>query len=128
MIAPRSRRYRRLAGRDSADPFEGTKTDGLSVRIVRLRGEEVRSPHRHPYSQEAIYVLSGHGVLWEDGVTSRFEAGDCALIGRGVRHATLPHPGTSMKLVCFFPHEDLRRNTEEMYDTVIRADQLDWEG
>ena len=123
MIFRRSaRRFRRLPGRVAADPFEGGAPEGLSLRVVRLEGGARRSPHRHPHSQEAIYVVSGAGVLWEDGVMHRFEGGDCALIEAGVPHATLPDPGTAMELVCFWPHPDLARNIEELTDTVVERD------
>jgi quercetin dioxygenase-like cupin family protein len=92
------------------------------MRIVRLTGTGSRSPHRHPHSQEAIYVISGRGTLWEDGEAQRFEAGDCALIAAGVPHATIPDGGTSMELVCFFPHPDLNTNLDELEDIVIGPD------
>jgi quercetin dioxygenase-like cupin family protein len=107
-----------LPGRVSADPFEGVATQGFSMRVVRV-GAGTRSPHRHPHSQEAIFVVEGTGMLWEDGVTRRFEAGDCALIETGVAHATVPDPGTGMELVCFFPLADLEHNLEELGDMVI---------
>ena len=124
MIRPRSdRRFRSLPGRFSADPFEGAPVDGFSIRVVRLEGGPRRSPHRHPHSQEAIYVLDGRGVLWENGLANGVKAGDCALIDAGVAHATIPDPGTSMEIVCFFPHPDLRRNLEELEDIVIVDNQ-----
>jgi quercetin dioxygenase-like cupin family protein len=120
VIAPLSaRRYRPLPGRESADPFEDARVDGFCMRVVRLQGGRRRSPHRHPHSQEAIYVVTGSGVLWEEGVARKVEAGDCALIDAGVAHATIPDPGTSMELVCFFPYPDLPGNREELDDVVI---------
>lgn len=117
------RRYHELPGRASADPLEGMQPRGFCLRVVRLEAQERRSPHRHPHSQEAIYVVRGRGTLWEDGVARKFEAGDCALIEPGVAHATLPDPGTSMELVCFFPRADLRDNIEELEDVVIHHDE-----
>lgn len=114
--------FARLPGRESADPFAASPADGLSMRIVRVRGNDSRTPHRHPHSQEAIYVISGRGALWEDGDLRPFEAGDCALIEAGVPHATIPDRGTWMELVCFFPHPDLNDNLEEIEDTVIEPE------
>jgi quercetin dioxygenase-like cupin family protein len=94
------------------------------MRVVRLEGTGRRSPHRHPRSQEAIFVVEGAGYLWEDGVGARFEAGDCALIEAGVAHATVPDPGTSMELVCFFPHRDMKDNVEELEHVTIDADDM----
>lgn len=120
MIVTRSAlRFAQLDGRASADPFEGAATEGLSVRLVRLEGGRRRSPHRHPHSQEAIYVLSGSGVLWEEGVEQPVEPGDWALIAAGVPHATIPAAGTSMEVLCFLPHPDLGANIEELKDTLV---------
>lgn len=124
MIASRSQlRYRELPGRAAANPFEDVHLDGYSVRAVVLHGGERRSPHRHPHSQEVIYVASGRGKLWHEGVLRRFRRGDCALIPRGERHATIPDPGTTMELVCFWPHPELERNIEEFEDTIIVGDE-----
>jgi quercetin dioxygenase-like cupin family protein len=124
VIVPRANlTFRPLPGRDAADPFREAPTGALSMRIVRLEGGRRRSPHVHPQSPEAIYVVSGTGALWENGVEQRIQAGDCALIAAGVPHATIPDPGTSMELVIFFPHPDLDANREELEDTVIRDEQ-----
>jgi quercetin dioxygenase-like cupin family protein len=68
-----------------------------------------------------MYVVSGKGRLWENGEERRIEAGDCALIEAGVPHATLPEPGTTMQLVCFFPHPDLNANIEELEHIIISS-------
>jgi quercetin dioxygenase-like cupin family protein len=112
-------RYLELPGRRSADPLEAGSPDGFSMRVVRLDGNDQRSPHRHPHSQEVIYVVRGEGVLWEDGNRQRIGAGDCALIDSGVAHGTIPDPDTTMDLVCFFPHPDLQSNTEEIPDVIL---------
>jgi quercetin dioxygenase-like cupin family protein len=111
--------YRQLPGRSTADPFTEAKPLGLSMRVVYLRGGARRNPHRHPHSHEAIYVLRGRGALWEDGSSSPFEAGDCALIDPGVAHATIPDAGNDMELVCFFPHPELPANTDEVEDLIL---------
>ena len=129
MIVPRaSLLYRQLPGRASADPFAEAGPSGLSVRMVHLEGGTRRTPHRHPHSPEVIYVLSGSGVLWENGGTSRFQEGDCALIHSGMAHATIPDAGTEMELVCFFPHPDLGANTEELEGIVIVDGQAEGNG
>jgi quercetin dioxygenase-like cupin family protein len=111
-------RFRDAPARSVADPFESAAPDGFSVRLVHLERER-RSPHLHPHSQEAIHVLKGKGVLWEDGTARRFVEGDTALIEARVPHATVPDPGTGMDLICFFPHADLPANTEELTDVVV---------
>ena len=119
IVAGSALRYAQARGRASADPFEGSPAEELSVRLVRLEGGRRRSPHRHPHSQEAIYVLSGNGVLWEDGIEHPVKTGDCVLIPAGVAHATIPGAGESMELLCFFPHPDLAANIEELDEIVV---------
>jgi mannose-6-phosphate isomerase-like protein (cupin superfamily) len=114
-------RFAVLPGRDSANPFEGWSPEGLSMRVARLETRR-RSPHRHPLSQEAIYVVSGRGALWYEGLRHRLQAGDSALIERGAVHAIIPDRGSSMQVVCFFPHSDLEANLEEIDEIVIVED------
>jgi quercetin dioxygenase-like cupin family protein len=119
VIVPKhEHRFVDLGTRLVADPLDQAAPSGFSVRVVHLEHRR-RSPHLHPHSQEAIYVVRGEGLLWEDGVARPFGAGDCALIEAGVPHATVPHPGTDMELLCFFPHPDPGANTRELGDVVI---------
>jgi quercetin dioxygenase-like cupin family protein len=115
MIISRSTyEYVQRPGRLTVDPFEGLEHDAFSVRVVKLDGDNRRTPHLHPDSQEVIYVVRGEGMLWEDGNTQRFVEGDCALVDAGVPHATVPDAGTKMELICFFAHPDLLANTQEL--------------
>jgi quercetin dioxygenase-like cupin family protein len=113
-------RFGRLPGRETADPLRGVGETPFSVRIVRLRATDDRSPHRHPFSQEFIYVIRGRGTHWQDGEGRPLGEGDSAIVAPGVAHATVPDPGTSMELVCFFPHPDLPHNSEELREISIR--------
>ncbi|MQA85278.1 MAG: cupin domain-containing protein [Streptosporangiales bacterium] len=113
--------FSELPGRLSADPFAGVDPSGTSVRIVRIEGASPRSPHRHPRSAEAVYVAEGSGRAWQDGEVRRVTAGDTVLVPRGVPHATIPDPGGSLLLVCFFPDPDLATNLEEL-DAVLDLD------
>jgi quercetin dioxygenase-like cupin family protein len=118
IVSRSQRRFRELPGRAAANPLEAADVQGMSMRVVVVHGGAPRSPHRHPHSQEVIYVASGRGRLWQEGVLRRFQEGDCALIGRGEAHATIPDPGESMELVCFWPHPELEKNIEEMDDVI----------
>jgi quercetin dioxygenase-like cupin family protein len=106
-----------LPGRMSADPFGPLDDAGLSMRVVEVAPGE-RSPHRHPQSYEAMFVVRGSGHLWENGRVYRVEPGDCILIPRDVPHATVADEGTPMTLVCFFPHPDLPANLQELQGTI----------
>lgn len=106
--------FRPLPGRTAANPFAGHDTGGLSMRVVHLDAGATRSPHRHPHSYEAIYVVEGSGHFWENGRARRVSEGDCVLVAPGVPHATVPDRDAGMKLVCFWPHPDLTSNIEEI--------------
>lgn len=113
--------FRQLPGRLAADPFADEDAGGTSVRIVRIEGAAPRRPHRHPRSAEIVHVADGTGRAWQDGEVRTVAAGDTVLIPRGVPHATIPNPGGSLLLVCFFPDPDLGTNTEDL-DTVLDLD------
>lgn len=108
--------FEQLPGREASDPFPGR--DDLEVRVVRVPWGP-RHPHVHRSMPEVIYVAGGRGLLWRDGRFDRLETGDCALIEPGVAHATLPDPGSSIELVCFFPRPGLRADTHELEDVTV---------
>ena len=114
-------RFAALSGRDAADPFAATDLAtqaGVSMRIVCLAATPERRPHVHPSSAEVVFVAEGRGNLWLDGVRKPLRAGDSVLIPKGTPHATLPDADAPMRLVCFFPHPDLRANIEELTGPV----------
>jgi quercetin dioxygenase-like cupin family protein len=106
-----------LAGRRSANPLS-PEDAASSVRIVELERTTNRTAHRHPVSEEVVYVAAGSGEVWIDGTTHPVTAGDVVRIPVGVAHATIPAEGSQMRLVCFFPHPDLASNLEETDLTV----------
>lgn len=106
-----------LAGRRSADPLGG-RGGQTSVRVVVLDTVQRRPAHRHPHSEEVIYVASGRGAIWIEGAWSRVEEGDMVVVGLGDAHATVPDEDAVLRLICFFPHDDLAQNLEET-DTVV---------
>ncbi len=101
-----------LPGRRSADPFP-SEPGASSVRVVRLSHDPGRTAHRHPHSEEVVYVSAGRGAVWLDGDRRPVAAGDLVRIPAGVAHATIPDRGVEMELVCFFPHPRLADNIEE---------------
>ena len=119
MIVPRdSLSFVALPGRRSADPFRNSDADPpMAMRVVEV-GPGERNPHRHPYSHELMYVAEGRGYLWEDGDMQPVTAGDCILIPPSTPHATVAAPGSTIKLICFFPRPDLGSNIEELEGTI----------
>ncbi len=108
-----------MPGRRTADPLAGLATQS-SGRLVELRREADRTAHRHPHSEEVIYVISGTGCVWVDGKRHPVEAGDVVLVPAGAAHATVPDVGQTMRLMCFFPHPDLAANLVETDIPVVR--------
>ncbi|MPZ87663.1 MAG: cupin domain-containing protein [Nitriliruptorales bacterium] len=106
--------FQELPGRRSADPLAPDPPVAMSVRVVELSPGRDRTPHRHPHSEEAVYVLAGRGRVWAAGGTTSVSAGDLVVVPRATPHATLPDLGVTMRLLCVFPHPDLRENLEEL--------------
>ena len=109
--------FRELPGRASADPLAllgGGAPHGVSVRIVRMAAAPGRTPHRHPHSSEVVHVMAGHGTAWLEGARTSVGPGDTFVIPTGAAHATLPDPGETLELLCFFPHPELGANLEEL--------------
>lgn len=116
-------RFVRLPGRRSADPLTGLGA-ASSVRVVELEHTPARRAHRHPRCEEVMYVAAGQGAVWIDGAVSPVAAGDVVHVPAGAAHATVPAPGTAMRLVCFFPDPELASNTVEtdLVADVVGAD------
>jgi quercetin dioxygenase-like cupin family protein len=93
-----------------------------TVRQVSMEHVEARSPHRHPKSEEIVYVVAGRGRVWLDGSYHQVGPGSWYRIPAGTPHATLPDPGEQMSLVCFFPHDEFADNIEEL-DMVLEPDE-----
>ena len=110
-------RFADLPGRRSADPLADVAAES-SIRVVELERTESRTAHRHPHTEEIVYVAAGTGEVWIDGRTIPIEPGDVVRIPAQTPHATIPDRGVSMRLVCFFPHPDLGRNIEDTDITV----------
>lgn len=113
MLAPRDGlRFEPLPGRVAADPLRGCDT-ASSLRIVRLDAGSSRRAHRHPHSEEIVYVHAGHGTAFIDGTPHRIGPGDVVHIPVGAAHGTIPDAGEHVELICFFPHPQLSDNLEE---------------
>ena len=104
--------FHELPGRSSADPLRD-RGAASSVRVVRLKPGSTRRAHRHPLSEEVVYVRAGHGTAFISGIPHRVGPGDVIHVPAGALHATIPDPGELVELICFFPHPDLSANVEE---------------
>ncbi len=108
--------FTQLAGRTSADPLPAG-AGPCSMRVVRVPPGP-RTPHRHPHSVELMYVAQGSGRTWEHDEMSAITAGDVIVVAQGAPHQTVNDGPGELVLVCFFPHPDLRANTEELEGPV----------
>lgn len=118
--------YVERPGRRTADPFVDTPGQS-SARQVVLEPVMTRSPHRHPHSEEIVFVAEGRGRVWIDGEFHPVGPGWWIRIPAGIPHATLADAGERMSLICFFPHESLDRNIEEL-DLLLEGTQEDPHG
>ena len=108
-----------LPGRSAGDPLRSVAADS-SLRVTRVQRTSDRRAHRHPHSEEVVYVRSGKGAVYIDGVFHAVGPGDTVHIPQGAAHATIPGPEADMELICFFPHADLRANIEETDIDVMK--------
>jgi quercetin dioxygenase-like cupin family protein len=115
--------FRDLPGRASADPFGSTDPGELAVRVVIVDHQAARTPHRHPMSPEVVFVAEGHGIAWQDGTAIRVGPGDIVWVPRNAPHATIPDPGSRLRLICFFPHGDLSANLVELDEPVLKNEK-----
>ena len=83
------------------------------MRVVRIPPGP-RTPHRHPHSDEVVYVVEGEGRAWEGDEVTPVRAGDVFVVPAGVPHATVCTGPSELVLVCFFPRPDLSTNLEEL--------------
>ena len=110
-----------LLGRRSADPLAAVDSQS-SVRYVVLHHDPTRTAHRHPYSEEVMQVIAGQGHVWVEGSRLPVKKGDVVRIPLGAAHATVPDPGSTVELICFFPHPNLAENIVETDIAVNRPE------
>jgi quercetin dioxygenase-like cupin family protein len=86
----------------AADRVEGNRSSlGFSV----FTAGTVVGPVRHE-TEEAAYVVSGHGELRLDAGPVPFTAGDAIFIPAGVWHAVANTGSEDVTMVFGFPHPD----------------------
>jgi quercetin dioxygenase-like cupin family protein len=127
VVGPDELRFRDFPGRTTSDPFRDAGQGASTVRQVAIEYVPSRSPHLHPHSEEIVYVVAGTGRVWLDGVFHPVGPGSWYRIPARTPHATMANRGERMSLVCFFPHDDLSKNIEELV-LEIEADEEDGNG
>ena len=72
-----------------------------------------RGPHVHHGFEECIHVLTGEGLTRTDEGEHPVAAGDTVLVPAEQRHATYNTGTGLLRLLCFFPVNDIRPGTVE---------------
>ena len=118
VIAVRDAIAMELPGRRARE-IVGLKTDASSstVRLVEIEPEKPgatrRGPHVHHGFEECIHVLAGEGITRTDDGDYPVAVGDTVLVPPDQRHATYNTGSSVLKLLCFFPVNDIRPGTVE---------------
>ncbi len=115
VIVLKQTRAMNLPGRRARE-LVGVEAGAVSstVRLVEIEpGEAMRGPHVHRDVEESIHVLAGEGVTRTDSGEYPVAAGDTVLVPAGERHATYNTGNRVLRLLCFFPVNDIRPATVE---------------
>lgn len=107
-----------LPGRRSREIVAaGVGASQCTVRLVDIApdrpGATQRGPHVHDGFEECIHVLAGEGVIRTDAGALALTAGDTVLVPAGERHATYNTGADVLRLICFFPVNDIGPGTRE---------------
>lgn len=97
---------------------ENTGARRCTMAVIEVQpGQTVRPAHSYPNSEEIIYLLSGTGRVYIEGVVEPVHAG-CAILFPQADIHMLQNTGTEvMKVACFFaPPSDL--STYKLFESV----------
>jgi len=76
---------------------------GFSMNVVRIApGQTVQPAHSHPRHEEVIYIVSGEGLAYVDGVIHKLRAGTAVLFSPGAIHMLRNTGKEELKVACFF--------------------------
>lgn len=82
---------------------ESTGAHHCSMCVIEVQpGQTVRPAHSHPNSEEVIYLLTGSGRVWIEGVVEPVKAGSAVLFEQGKIHMLQNNGSEVMKVACFF--------------------------
>lgn len=86
-----------------ADKGVGLDPEFCSCCVMRvLPGETVKPAHSHPNGEELIYVITGEGKVYVDGIIKDLREGSAVLFEKESIHMVRNSGNTEMKVVCFF--------------------------
>lgn len=104
-----------LPGRASREIFGGGNGASSTVRRVHIPSDTARARgfHVHHGCEEIILVVKGSGHMHVPESATPIQEGDIIRVPPDLPHMTVPHEGTELDLLCFFPHADISAVTEE---------------
>lgn len=88
--------------------FRTVLANGKHTQIVVMDvkpGEDI-GKEVHPDNDQVLYLVSGKGTVYLDGVESEFNPGDCVLVPAGTEHNFTTVGDESMKIITTYspPH------------------------
>ena len=95
---------------------EATNAQEFSAGVVQLKSGKGHERHKHPESEEILYVISGQGVQTVADEEREITAGDLVHIPADVEHSTINNGWETMKLLAIYAPpgpEDVLRNMPE---------------
>jgi uncharacterized cupin superfamily protein len=96
------------------------KAKGLSMNCVSIKpGQTVTPAHSHPKHEEVVYIVSGKGKAFIDGVVHDISAGAAVLFSAGAIHMLRNTGKVSMKVVCFFAPQATLKDYKFHRDVVF---------
>jgi quercetin dioxygenase-like cupin family protein len=118
IIALSEARALNLPGRKSREIIGvNVGAQSSTMRLVEIApedpGEARRGPHVHSGFEECIYVMDGQGITCTDAEKFSISAGDTVLVPSNERHATYNTGPNVLRLLCFFPVNDIASHTRE---------------
>ena len=82
---------------------EGLDGEFCSCCIMRVEpGQTVSPAHCHPNGEEMLYIISGSGKVYIDGMIYPFTAGSAVLFQKGKVHMVRNTGLEELKVACFF--------------------------
>lgn len=118
VIRPEDAVTKALPGRRATELVgAGHGAASSTLRIVEIDpdvpGRPPRGPHVHHGFEECIHILAGTGVTRCDSGEYPVQPGDTVLMPAEERHATYNTGKDVLRLMCFFPVNDITPGTVE---------------
>jgi len=105
VVHERDVEYVKLTGRDHkmiVGPGKAMEAQNMAFGVADFPPNAHAPAHDHSNAEEIIYVLSGYGEIYFDGVPEKVEPGSVAYVPVGVEHSINNQSDEVMKVVYVF--------------------------